>query len=294
MSRPQRWQADLSLALVALVWGATFVTVKQALADISTLYFLTLRFSLAAFCLLLLFLPALRRVPGRALRRGLGGGMAAGIFLWLGFVLQTFGLKYTTAGNSGFLTGFYIILVPLFGAVLYRRRPQAREFGGILVATIGILLLTAPAAHAAWSMNRGDLLTIACAVAFAFQLLVLGYFSQREMFQAVALGQVAFAALLSAASLAFEPPHVHWTRGVLFAIAITAIFATALAFAVQTWAQQYTTANRTALIFALEPVFALATAVLFGNEHLTRNGVAGGILILVGILAVELKPRPET
>ncbi|HEX4166669.1 MAG TPA: DMT family transporter [Bryobacteraceae bacterium] len=294
LAKPRRWQADLSLGLVALVWGSTFVIVKGVLADISTLYFLALRFAIAAVCLLLIFWHPFSRVPVRKVWHGIRGGMAAGAFLWLGYVLQTFGLKYTTAGNSGFLTGLYVILVPLLGAILYRRRPQSWEFGGILLATAGMLLLTLPATRSSWHMNKGDLLTLGCAVAFAFHLLILGYFSQREMFQAVALGQVAFAALLSAGSLAVEPPQARWTQGVVLAILLTAVFATALAFALQTWGQKYTTPTRTALILALEPVFALVTAVLFAHENLTLAGVFGGILILAGILMVELKPRIET
>ncbi len=287
---PARWQADLTLAVIALIWGATFVVVKRALTEISTMYFLTVRFGLASFCILLMFAPAYRRAGSRAVWRGLQGGAAAGVFLWLGYVLQSFGLKYTSAGNSGFLTGLYIVLVPLISACLYRTWPQMVELVGIAVATIGIVLLTIPSLDRNFHLNRGDLLTIGCAVAFAFQLLVLGYYSQRERFEAVALGQIACAAILSALSLGIEPARAVWSSSVIFAVVLTSLFATALAFVLQTWAQQYTTATRTALIFALEPVFALITAVLAGGERLTLAAVCGGGLILAGIVAVELKP----
>ena len=295
---PSRWKADLALGVVALVWGTTFVVVKRALTDISTLYFLAARFSIATFCLLLMFLPALRRAGRRPVLRGLRGGAIAGLFLWLGYVLQTLGLKYTTAGNSGFLTGLYIVLVPLLSAAVYRRCPQVMELFGIAVATGGMALLTVPSLHLGVPLNvqlslrfnRGDLLTIACAGGFAIHLLVLGYFSQRERFEAVALGQIACAAVLSTLSLAIEHPVARWNGNVIFAVLLTAVFATALAFALQTWGQQYTSATRTALIFALEPVFALATAVTVGGEKLTLGAVSGGTMILAGILAVELKP----
>jgi drug/metabolite transporter (DMT)-like permease len=285
-----RWTADLALAIVALVWGATFVIVKRALIDISTMYFLAVRFALASTCMVLMFLPAFRRAERHEIWRGLRGGVAAGIFLWLGYVLQTFGLRYTTAGNSGFLTGLYIVLVPLIGAAVYRRWPQTRELAGIGIATAGMIVMTVPDLDKHFRMNRGDLLTLACAVAFACHLLVLGYFSQREFFPAVALGQIACTAVLSAACLILEPPRAIWNGTVIWAICATALFATALAFALQTWAQQYTTATRTALIFALEPVLALATAIAVGGERLTAAAVSGGALILAGILAVELKP----
>jgi drug/metabolite transporter (DMT)-like permease len=290
---PRRWQADLALASIAFIWGATFVVVKRALLDISTLYFLSVRFALASVCLLLIFLPAFKRTPPADIWRGLRGGATAGLFLWLGFVLQTLGLKYTSAGNSGFLTGLYIVLVPLISAAVYRRSPFARELLGIFIATAGMVVLTVPSMDRAFRMNKGDLLTLGCAVAFAVHILVLGYYSQRERFEAVALGQIVCAAVLSGISLSWEAPRAVWSTTVISAILITAVLATALAFALQTWAQQYTTPTRTALVFALEPVFALTTAVSAGGEALTMSAVAGGALILMGILTVELKPAAK-
>jgi drug/metabolite transporter (DMT)-like permease len=287
---PATWQADLALAIVALIWGATFVVVKRALAEISPMYFLALRFWLATMCLFAMFMGPFQKAGWRSIRRGLRGGAAAGVFLWLGYVLQTFGLQYTTAGKSGFLTGLYVVLVPVIGACVYRRWPQVPELTGIGIATIGMLVLTIPSVGKQFAINRGDLLTVACAVAFACHLLVLGYYSQRERFEAVASGQIACAALLSTLSLLIQAPRAVWSGSVIFAIVLTAVFATAIAFALQTWGQQYTTATRTALLFALEPVFALATAVLVGGEALTMAGVLGGALILTGILTVELKP----
>ena len=212
------------------------------------------------------------------------------MFLWLGYILQTVGLKYTTAGNSGFLTGLYIVLVPLIGAALLRKRPTACEILGVLIATSGMVVMTLPALLAHFSINRGDLLTLACAVAFAFHLVTVGHYSRRRKTEALALGQIACAAILSGCSLWLEPRHIVWSRTVIVAIVLTAIFATAVAFALQTWGQRYTTPTRTALIFALEPVVALATAALIGGESVTLYAIAGGALILSGILAVELKP----
>jgi drug/metabolite transporter (DMT)-like permease len=280
----------LALGFVALVWGSTFIVVKQALTEISAVYFLAIRFGLASVCMLVLFLPAFRRAGATLVWRGLRGGVIAGLFLWFGYILQTFGLKFTSAGNSGFLTGLYIVLVPIISAAVFRRRPQIVELLGAGFATAGMVLLALPSWSQGLPMNRGDLLTIGCAIAFAFHLLVLGYFSQRESFEAVALGQIVCATCLSAASLVLEPPKAIWSGGVVFAVVLTAVFATAVAFGLQTWAQQYTNATRTALIFTLEPVFALATAVYAGGEKLTAERALGGGLILVGILVVELKP----
>ncbi len=288
---PARWKADGALAVVAVVWGTTFVVVKQSLTGISTVYFLAIRFWLASFFLALIFIRPLRRAGLHETTRGLAGGAIAGIFLWLGYMLQTFGLKFTTAGKSGFLTGLYIAVVPLIGAVVYRRRAHPSELLGIGLAVAGMAILTLPGLEPhTLQLNKGDLLTIGCAVAFAFHLLTLGFMSQRACYEGVALGQILCAALLSTVSLAFEPPSVMWNPQILFALLLTSLFATALAFALQTWGQRYTTATRTAVIFALEPVFALVTAVLFGGEKLTWPAVLGGGTILAAILAVELKP----
>ena len=151
------------------------------------------------------------------------------------------------------------------------------------------MLLTLPGLRNHFHFNRGDLLTIGCAVAFAGHLLVLGYFSARFRYEAVAFGQIACVAILSSFALFFEPAAVRWSPSLLIAIAVTGLLATALAFILQTWAQQYTSATRVAVIFSLEPVFALITAVVAGGEQLLWSSVCGGALILAGILLVELK-----
>jgi drug/metabolite transporter (DMT)-like permease len=156
-----------------------------------------------------------------------------------------------------------------------------------------MVAMTIPGSGGWSSLNFGDVLTVACAIVYAVHLLVLGYFSKREQMEAVAFGQIACVALLSAAFMSFEGPFAHWSSGLTAAIVTTAVFATALAFALQTWGQKYTTATRTALIFALEPVFALVTAVAFG-EKARWLAVLGGALILGGILAVELKPAEDS
>lgn len=288
---PPRWKADSALIAAALIWGTTFVVVQDAIRSISTMYFLALRFGLAAICLVILFHRPLRRATRTQLWCGLRGGCIAGIALWLGYTFQTYGLKYTTAGNSGFITGLYVVLVPLISAAIYRRWPRLIELAGILIATAGMTVLTLPSLSRNLQINRGDLLTLICAVCYSFHLLLVGYFSQREVFEFVAIGQVAATAVFSALALFWEKPSVTWSIGLVLAIAGTAIFATGITFSLQTWAQQFTAATRAALIFALEPVFALATAVLAGEEALTVYSVAGGCLILGGILLVELKPR---
>jgi len=284
---PPRWRTDFSLALVCLTWGATFIIVKEALADASTLLFLAIRFSMAAAALAIILHRRIRR--GKAARLALRGGLIAGVFLFAGYAFQTLGLNYTGASKAAFITGLYIPLVPLVGAVIYRRLPTASEAFGVLLAAVGMGLMTFE--PGAGGVNRGDLLVGGCAVAFAFHIVILGHFAKDADTSALAVTQIATCALLSAASFWWaDPVHLHWTPRLVTALLITSLLATAFAFAVQTWAQQYSSPTRTAIIFSLEPVFAWAASWIVAGELLSRRALVGAALIMAGILAVELKP----
>jgi drug/metabolite transporter (DMT)-like permease len=280
--------ADLALVSVALIWGATFVMVKKALGDISTVLFLALRFSIAAIALWLTFRGRGAHFP-RDPKLEFRAGAIVGMFLFAGYMLQTAGLKLTTASQAAFITGFYIVLVPLFGALVYRRAPQLSELTGVAMATIGTGLMTLRSAR--FDIGRGDLLVLGCAIAFAFHILILGHYSRRMSFESLSLYQIATCAFLGLGSFWwFETPRVVWTWAVIIALMVTSLLATALSFSVQSWAQQFTTPTRTALIFSLEPVFAWVTSFLAAREVLSPRAAAGAILILAGILTVELKP----
>lgn len=284
--KPPGWMVDLSLVAVAMIWGATFVLVKRALADVSTLLFLALRFAAAAAALAFVFRKQLR---SSYFKPALRGGVIAGACLFLGYVLQTFGLKYTSASKTGFITGLYIPLVPLFSSLLYRRLPQFAELAGVATAFIGLMLMTVQ--RDLMSLSRGDLLVMGCAVAYSFHILVLGRFARSAIPGALAVMQIATAAVLSSATFWWaEPVRIQWSRDLWIALAVTSLFATALAFAVQTWAQRWSSPTRTALIFSTEPVFAWATSYALAGELLSRRATIGAALILAGILLVELKP----
>jgi drug/metabolite transporter (DMT)-like permease len=294
----RRATAELALVLNTLVWGATFILVKSALGDISSLLFLALRFSLATLALALLFRKALT-APGA--RKGLGAGALVGLFLFLGYLFQTLGLRLTSAPKSAFITGLTSVMVPLLGSFVYRIRPRIAEWCGVFIATAGLALMTLPdvalwgtAPGTALSINRGDVLTFFCAIAFAAHIVTLGHFSKRTGFEVLSVAQVGTAAALSLALCGWaETPHVEWRPAVVSAILITGLFATALAFTVQAWAQKYTTHTRTALIYMLEPVVAWATSYLLAGEGLSRRAAAGAALILGGVLLVEVKPLSQ-
>lgn len=288
----QQRKAESALVLNTLVWGATFLLVKSALGGISPLLFLALRFLLATAALALLFRKPLS-LPG-ALKQW-KAGVLVGTFLFLGYLFQTLGLRLTSAPKSAFITGLTSVMVPLLGSFVYRNRPRISEWCGILTAIAGLGLMTLPSLGLS-GVNRGDVLTFFCTIAFAAHIVSLGYFSRRVGFELLSVTQVGTAALLSAAGVAAglcgwaETPHVDWRPEVVSAILITGLFATALAFTVQAWAQKYTTHTRTALIYMLEPVVAWATSYLLAGEGLTRRSAVGAALILGGVLLVELKP----
>jgi drug/metabolite transporter (DMT)-like permease len=288
--KPAGWLVDLSLVAIALIWGATFVLVKRALADVSTLLFLTLRFAIAALALGLLFHRELR---GANLARSLRGGVIAGVFLFSGYVLQTSGLRYTSASKAGFITGLYIPLVPLFSAMIYRRMPQLLELAGVATAFCGLALMTVQ--RDLLDIGRGDLLVAGCALAYSFHILVLGRFAKETEAGILALTQIATCALLGGASFWWaEPVRIRWTPSVVIALAVTGLLATALAFLIQSWAQRWSSPTRTALIFSMEPVFAWVTSFVVAGELLSRRGTLGAALILAGIILVELKPKLTT
>lgn len=284
--KPAGWQVDLSLVAVALIWGTTFILVKQALAGVSTLLFLALRFAIATLALSLIFRKEFRS-PNLAstVRRGL----LLGLFLCGGYVLQTFGLKYTSASKTGFITGLYIPLVPILSSLIYRKIPRLAEIIGVLLAFVGMALMTVEKSFL--DIGMGDLLVAGCAVAFAFHILLLGHFTGSSNLGVLTVTQIGAACALSFATFWWaEPVHIQWTSGLWVALLVTSLLATALAFAVQTWAQRYSSPTRTALIFAMEPVFAWTTSYVVAGEVLSRRAAIGGVLILAGILIVELKP----
>ena len=286
-ARRLRIRAELSLILLTVVWGSTFVMVKDALGDASTLLFLAIRFGLAFVVLLALFRGG--EWLGRDWRTELKAGALVGTLLFSGYLFQTWGLLYTSAAKSGFLTGMNIAFVPLLGALLYRKNPQISEWLGIAVAVVGMALLTLDGASL--KVSRGDWLTLVCALAFSLHLLALNRYSPRVSYRNLSILQVGIAALLALATFSWaEPVRLSWTPRLLIALGVTSVFATAMAFSLMTWAQRHTTPTRAAVLFSLEPVVALITSHLLAGEVLKAQAGWGAALILVGILLVELKP----
>ena len=283
-------KAHLLLVLITFLWGATFIVIKNALADASPFLFNALRMLLATLCLAIVYCRELLKINASALR---AGGIV-GVLLCLGYEFQTTGLRLTSPSKSAFITGVSVVLVPVFLVLFWRRKVNRWTALGVAAAFFGLALMTIPAgaqALADWSsVNRGDMLTFGCAIAFGLHIIFLGRATKQAPFAQIAFIQTAVAALLMSLAVPLAPGQfIHFTPRLMVAVAVTAVLCTALAFTIQSWAQQFTPPTHTALIFSLEPVFAWLTSYVVEGERLGVRVSAGALLILAGILLSELK-----
>jgi drug/metabolite transporter (DMT)-like permease len=292
----QKLQAHLLLLGVVMIWGSTFVLVKDALTDISPLLFNLVRMTLASVCLFI----AYRKHLGRLTLEGAAGGSVAGFFLAMGYQFQTAGLALTTPSKSAFLTGLTVVIVPLLSVIPALRapglsRPGWNAYAGAILALGGITLLTAPGllsrngSRAGSGINPGDLLTLGCAFSFALHLLSLANLAKRVHFEQLALLQIGFCAVFMAlSSPVLEHPRFHLTLRLVVALLVASVLGTAAAFTIQSWAQQHLAATHTALILSAEPLFAWLTSLVFLHQGLNGPQIWGALLIMAGIGLAEL------
>jgi drug/metabolite transporter (DMT)-like permease len=291
--KPSRAKADLALAFCSLLWGATFVVVKNALDHASVFIFLAVRFSVAVVLMLAWSNRALRRLE----REDLFAGLRLGCCMFVGYAFQTAGLQFTTPAKSGFVTGSSVVLVPLLLALFWGKRLTWGAYAGALVAVLGLYFLTIPAEGIGHS-NRGDVLTFVAAGLYAVHIILVGEYTRQHSARALSLIQVAACAAMAwvtagtAAVIRWQPARFEWRFELLAGILICAVFATAVAFSIQLWAQQYTTPGHAAVLFTLEPVFAVITSYLIIRERLGQRAILGAAFVLAGILIAELLGPP--
>lgn len=286
----QRLKADLALTVCSLIWGASFVIVKQGLAYASVFVFLGVRFAVASALMGLIYWRALRQLNWNALR----AGVQLGAVLFFGYALETVGLKSTTASKAAFIVGFSVVLVPLFLAIFWRQHVNRWIWVGALAALAGLYFLTIPP-EGFVRINHGDLLVAAASILFALHIILVGRYSPRHSVGALSFLQIATTAALSIlfvplfARAGWEMPRVAWNGSFLFAIGFTAVGSTALGFSLQNWAQRYTSPPHAAILFSLDPVFAAIASYLILGEHMSSRALSGAGLLLAGILLAELK-----
>ncbi len=281
----RRLAAEGALICIAAVWGLTFVMVQDAIELLPTTAFLGYRFAPAALLVALVF----RRRLATLSAAGWRAGSLMGVFLTAGYILQTLGLEETTASNAGFITGLFVVLTPLLGAVFLRDRVPGIAWAAAGVSAIGLYLLSG----AGGELNlRGDGLVLLCAFAFAAHILVTARAVREHDVGALlavqrgVCGLVCLAIAAPAGELEAPEGFTVWS-----ALIVTSLVASALGFFVQTYAQQHAPPARTALILASEPAFAGLFGWLLADERLSLLSLSGAALILAAIIAVEVVPR---
>ena len=256
------------------MWGWTFVLVKDAVTQYPTLPFLQVRFALA----LVVMAVVVHRLPARPELRV---GVILGAVLAAGYLAQTAGLTITSPGNAGLITGLFVVLTPLLNRV-FGARIHWWTWTATLVSLGGLVLLTGGPS----GMNAGDLLELACAALFALHIVLLGRWSPGTASAPLAMVQMAMCTALFSAggTSSLRPP----SGAVWLAIVVTGVFASAFAYFVQTWAQAHISANRTALILATEPAWALVAAVALAGQRFGLAQALGAALVLLAIVGHEL------
>ncbi len=277
----RRYGIQLALVAVAVTWGATFVTVKDAVSRYPLYSFLALRFAIAVAAFLVLFPRSVARLDGRVMRAGL----LAGAFLTAGYIFQTWGLQGTTASKAAFITGMFVVITPMMQTALLRRAPRLATVLGALAAVIGLWLLSGGGAG---QWTAGDTRVLLCAVAYSCHLITLGSIGADHDVGALTLVQLFTVALAcGTVAVLVESPGLPTSASVWVALVVTGVLASAVAFAVQTFAQRYIPPARTALILVSEPAFGGLFGWLAGDK-LGIRGLAGAALILAGMVASEL------
>jgi len=272
--------ALVALVAVTAVWGVTFVQVKDAVALYPLFAFLAVRFAIATGTLAL---PAATRVRGLGWR-GASGGLLLGLLLASGYALQTAGLQRTTVSSTGFITGMYVVLTPLLALLLFRARIGPAAWGGVVLAAAGLAMLSG--IHT--GSLGGDLLVLAAAAVYSLQIVLLERYAPRYdplAFTFVEMAAACAGLLVVAVALGdLRVPH-GWT--VWGALLVAGVFASALGFLAQTWAQRRTSATRTALAFSLEPVWTAFFGYTLAGDRLGTLGWGGCAVIMGGIVLAE-------
>lgn len=284
-----RTRANLLLLLAGAVWGMGFVAQSTAMASIGPMLFVSLRFALATLAVLPFALREARRAERPLSRSDWTGFVWIGLVLLVGMAFQQVGLLTTTVTNAGFLTGLYVVFVPLLVVIVLRQRPHPVIWPAALLAFAGIWLLSGGSIA---ELNRGDILVIICAVFWAAQVLLIGIYGPRTG-RPLTLSAVQFAvcaALGFLAAAATEP--IEW-QAILDAapeIIYSGVFSSGLAFSLQAVGQRYTTSAQAAIFLSSEALFAALFGALFLGERIAGFGYLGCFFIFAAILATEIVP----
>lgn len=283
MNIPKRYQADLMLLLLTVLWGTSFPVTKIAMGQTGVFSFLTVRFLLGG----LMLYPFVRKGLVKNMRELRKAGFILGFWMFIGFVLQTWGMKYTSASMSGFLTGTLVIMVPVLAVPFLKSKLRIRHIAAALSAMAGIFLLTRPDVTA---INLGDLMTLGCAFSFAMQMIYVQKYSNRQNSIQIAFYQVIAVGIMALPLALFTEGFVGMGNLQVWGLALwAAIFCTAIAFWIQCRFQPDTSAQAAAIVYSMEPVFAALFAFLILGEKI--QSLTGAVLIIAGMIIAEWRKK---
>lgn len=277
--------ADLSLLIVAVIWGSGFVVTKNALDLMSPFYIMFFRFIIAAVTLTLFSLKRLKNTT----KADFKAGIIVGFFMFLGFAFQTVGLKYTTAGVQAFITASNVVMVPFLYWFISKRKPDNYEMFGAFLCFIGIGVLSL---NDSLRIGLGEFLTLFCAVGYALQIVSVGHFAKNVDPFVLSVVQLYFAAFISLIiALFFEPRPEMITMDMMIPITYLGVFSSMLAFLIQNLAQVHTSSTHAAIILSLEAVFGSIFSIILLNDPVNAKFFIGCGAILISVLVSEVKPN---
>ena len=293
----KKYIGEIALLFNTLIWGGTFALIKNAFTDISPLLFLGLRFSIAA----LIFLPFVYASLKKTNKQTILAGSILGFFYFTGFAAQTLGLNLTTATKSGFITGTFVVFIPILQLLIEKRKPKWFNIISVVLVLFGLIMLSSKGENAidfikqlGSDFNLGDLLTLLCAILFAFQVVYVDVFTKKYEYLPMVfvqllitgIGGFILSYIFSIASL--EITRFTFNTTVISAILYTAIFASIIATIIQLKYQKTVTPTKAGIIFSIEPIFAAVFAYFLLSEKISNFGLIGCVLIFLGLIVSEL------
>ena len=269
------------------IWGGTFPLVKFLLNYVSADMIVAYRFLFSAIFALPLFVIGLKKNKKSLLKL-----LLLSIILYAAYLTQTEGMKFTTSSKSGFITGLYVVFTPIVAVIMIKEKPPFKLILSLIISLIGLALLSGITFNN-FSLNKGDLLIVLCALLWAFQIVLTNIYAKNTDANFITAAQMVIVFLLSlpisGRSLFMAHPLIVW-----LGLAFLGIFAGYLAILAETYSLKYIDPDRAAIIFTLEPVFAGLASFVFLGETLTRKGIVGAVFILVSMwIAISAKPQTE-
>ena len=293
----KKYTGEIALLFNTLIWGGTFALIKNAFTDISPLLFLGLRFSIAA----LIFLPFVYASLKKTDKQTLIAGSILGFFYFAGFTAQSLGLNLTTATKSGFITGTFVVFIPILQIIIAKRKPKWFNILSVFLVLIGLILLSSKGENAldfikqlGSDFNLGDLLTLLCAILFAFQVVYVDVFTKKYEYLPMVfvqllitgIGGLILSFIFSISTL--ETVKFTFNTTVIIAVLYTAIFASIIATVIQLKFQKFVSPTKAGIIFSIEPIFAAVFAYFLLSENISNFGLIGCVLIFIGLIVSEI------